>query len=227
MFADRTFWLARRWSNRELKRVAQAFKGDIVNVSGWQDRDKEGGFYRSYFPDAASYAVTNHVGAGDRGFQRQAGEIPLDLTAPLPDELKRRFDVVFNHTVLEHIFEVGSAFANLCALSRDVVIVVVPFSQLQHENASYGDYWRFTPSALRRMFQDNGFTIVYESESPQRNAAIYLFFVASRNPERYRDKLPPHQPIKRAGRWIGSSVVVSGIGFVRTRAARLWASIRT
>ncbi len=219
MLTDRKYLLARYWSNRELRKIAPLFTGDVVNVSGWDDRDKEGERYESYFAGATSYQRTNY--RGFRGYAGEPGEVPLDLTAPLPDELRGRFDVSYNHTVLEHIFEVRTAFSNLCAMSRDVVIVVVPFSQVQHESDSYGDYWRFTPSALRKMFQDEGLTVIYESESPDKNAAIYLLFVASRHPERHRASMPKHQPIKLAGTWIGSSLLVSGIQFATHRARKL------
>lgn len=219
MLIDRMYLLARYWSNRELRKIAPVFRGDVVNVSGWDDRDKEGGRYSSYFSAASSYKRTNY--RGFRGYAGEPGEIPLDLTAPLPEELRGAFDVAYNHTVLEHIFDVRTAFANLCAMSRDVVIVVVPFSQVQHESDSYGDYWRFTPSALRKMFEAEGLTVIYESESPDRDAAVYLLFVASRHPERHRESMPSHRPIKRAGAWIGASLVVSGIQFATNRARRL------
>jgi len=219
MLTDRKYLLPRYWSNRELRKIAPLFTGDVVNVSGWDDRDKEGGRYESYFSRASTYQRTNY--GGHRGFKGGAGEIALDLTAPLPDELRGRFDVTFNHTVLEHIFDVRTAFANLCAMSRDVVIVVVPFSQVQHESDSYGDYWRFTPSALRKMFEEQGLSVVYESESPDKDAAIYLLFVASRHPEKHRAAMPRHAPIKLAGTWIGASLLVSGIQFATHRARKL------
>lgn len=127
----------------------------------------------------------------------------LDLGGELPAALEQRFDVVFNHTTLEHIFEVRRAFANLCRLSRDVVIVVVPFAQQQHETESFGDYWRFTPSCLRQLYAENGLTVAYESESPYADAACYLFFVGARRAERWRDRLPRAAPIRTAGSWIG------------------------
>ena len=43
---------------------------------------------------------------------------------------------MFNHTTLEHIFEVNTAFDNMCAMSNDVVILVLPFAQVQHETGS-------------------------------------------------------------------------------------------
>ena len=217
MLTDKKHILVRKWSNRVLRTIAPKFEGEMVNVSGWDDRDKEGGHYRDYFVGARSYMRTNYP--GHRGFGGAADEVQLDLCEPLPDELRRRFDVAFNHTVLEHIFDVRTAFANLCEMSRDAVIVVVPFSQVQHESDSYGDYWRFTPTCLRRLFKDNGMEVVFEAESPHHDASIYLLFVGSRNPERYTSLR--YRRISEAGSWIGRSYLISGAQFARHRAGKL------
>lgn len=181
---DRKFRLPRVWSNRELSRFASRFDGSVVNVSAWRDEDKEGRHYRDYFSGAREYYVSNYV-SNARGLQGDIeNEFFLDLTEPLPSE-QRTFDVVFNHTVLEHIFEVDQAFANLCALSKDVVIVVVPF--LQEEHADYGDFWRFTPQSLGRLFDKNGFELLYLNYNDDRNASIYVFAIGSKHPERWSE----------------------------------------
>jgi hypothetical protein len=200
MFTDRQFRLPRLWSNRELRKIGPLFSGAIVNVSGWRDEDKQGGFYRAYFPNAASYEVTNFEGfraggAGDPSF--------LDLEKPLPPERHGRFDAVFNHTTLEHVYDVRLAMANLCALARDCVIVVVPFAQVQHEVDDFKDFWRFTPTALRRMFAENGLETVYEAANHDLHAGIYILMVASRNPQSWTGKFPVGQPITDAAWPVG------------------------
>lgn len=205
---DRKYRLARIWSNRELECIAKFFSGDIVNVSGASDQDKEGRFYFDYFINKRSYVVTNF--SGDRGFENKTNEIFLDLSVEIPEELFQRFDVVFNHTMLEHVFDIFQAFKNLCNLTKDVVIVVVPFAQIQHAiNMTYDDYWRFTPSAIRKLFQVNGLEVVYEAESPYTDAAVYLFFVGSRHPDKWRGVFPKYSSIKQAGCWIGNKQVVN------------------
>lgn len=204
MSLDRKFRLPRIWSNAELRRIGPLFTGDVVNVSAWEDGDKQGGSYRAYFPQAASYAITNY--GGTRGASAaNTGEIALDLAAELPAALRARFDVVFNHTTLEHIYEIRRAFANLCAMSRDVVIVVVPFAQIEHQTDSFGDFWRFAPGALRTLFAENGLSVVYEAESPDRNAGVYLLFVGARDAARWRPLMPHAAKVRDAGRWIGAS----------------------
>lgn len=197
MFTEREFRIPRLWSNAELRRIGSLIEGSVVNVSGWKDSDKDGGRYRDYFPKASHYTVTNFE--GHRGFQGGESEIFLDLTASLPGELQEKFDVVFNHTTLEHIFEINAAFDALCGMSRDLVIVVVPFIQTQHENKNVLDYWRFTPTALREMFRRRGFETVYEAANSHAVAGIYILFVASRHPERWRGKMPDFQPLHAVG----------------------------
>jgi hypothetical protein len=66
---SRRFTYARRWSNRESRKRAPLFGGSVVNVSGWQDSDKQGKKYKDYFSDASSYDITNYppAYAGIRG----------------------------------------------------------------------------------------------------------------------------------------------------------------
>jgi len=201
MLADKQSRAIRIWSNQEIKKLAPLFTGDVVNVSAWDDRDKQGEYYKDYFSKASGYYYTNHPGI--RGYQKKENEYLLDLTDNLPAELQGRFDVVFNHTTFEHIFEVRKAFKNFCDMTRDVAIVVVPFSQLQHETESWKDYWRFTPSCIREMFQENGLEVIYEAESKYKRAAVYLLLVGSRHPERWKDQMPKFKPIEKAGKWIG------------------------
>jgi hypothetical protein len=200
---DRTFRLPRVWSNQILREIAPLAYGEIINVSGWDDRDKEGGHYREYFVHAHAYYISNY--SGERGLSdaRAITNFNIDLSIPLSESLIGRFDVVYNHTTLEHIFELDIAFGNLCSLSRDLVIVVVPFAQPLHFTSSYGDYWRFTPMTLRQLFIKNGFEVVYEAANNDENAGIYLFFVGSKRPGDWKDKMPDWRPIDSLGNWIG------------------------
>jgi hypothetical protein len=126
----RRFRAARCWSNQVLRAIAPSFDGDVLNVSGWRDEDKEGGRYRDYFSRARSYGVTNFGGyRGDSG----GAQVQLDLEGELPPGLAASVDVVFNHTTLEHVFDVFRAVSNLCRMTRDLVIVVVPAIQEEHE----------------------------------------------------------------------------------------------
>ncbi len=190
----------RIWSNKELKKISKFFGGDIINLSGWEDKDKEGGFYKNYFKNVKSYTVSNYTPSHA---DNPMTEIVLDLEAPLPKKLVRKFDVVLSHTNLEHIFDIFTAFKNHCDLSRDVVIVIVPFIQQQHETAEFKDYWRPTPSALRELFKRNGFTTIYEAFNDEPNTVNYLLFAGSRNPKKWEKVLPKYTELYQIAKWAG------------------------
>jgi hypothetical protein len=180
----------RRWSNAELRKVAPLFNGQVANVSGWRDEDKEHGHYRDYFSSATEYAITNYWGSAQAN-DGHPDSIPLDLTADLPAEFHQRFDVVFNHTVLEHIDDLEKAFGNLCAMTRDVAVVIVPYIQDIHfTEGLYGDCWRFTPHGLNFMFRRHGLELVYLTANDGIWYPIYLFAVASRKPAQWKGVLP-------------------------------------
>lgn len=184
----RRFRAARAWSNQVLRQIAPLMGGAVLNVSGWRDEDKQGGHYRDYFTNAGSYSVSNY-GGGFRG-ELSDHDLALDLEADLPPEFHGLADVVFNHTTLEHVFDVFKAVRNLCSLTRDIVIVVVPAIQEEHPSPDFDDYWRFMSGSLRKLFESNGLTPVLLVSSPYRDCAVYHFLVAARHPESWRDVMP-------------------------------------
>ncbi len=186
MFIDRVYRLPRLWANDQLARFAPLFDGHVVNVSAWRDEDKDGRHYRDYFTAAASYEITNYK-AEARGLQGVDGEIYLDLAQPLDANLADRWDLVFNHTTLEHVYDLQMAFANLCRATRDVVVLVVPFLQPFH--ADYGDYWRMSPLAVSKAFATNGLETLYCNYNTHKRASVYVFAIASKQPHRWREPI--------------------------------------
>lgn len=180
---DKKYSIPRNWSNTELKKVASFFKGKVVNVSGWQDKDKEGNYYKKYFTSAEEYYLTNYL-SEVRGFQGNIkNEIFLDLEKDLSADLIKKFDVVFNHTTLEHVFDIFKAFENLCKLSKDIVIMVLPFIQEVH--GDYGDYWRLTPQAINRLFIQNKYSLIYLNYSKNSKNSIYIFAIGSMKADKW------------------------------------------
>jgi len=165
-------------------KFAPYLKGNIINVSGWKDIDKEGKKYADYFKNAETYTISNYK-AELKGIQGYENEIFLDLTAELDKSLIKKYDVVFNHTTLEHIYKVKDAFKNLCLLSKNIVIIVVPF--LQQVHGSYDDYWRFSPSVIKKLFEENGLSLIYLSFNNHKKASIYIFAIGSRNPDKEKE----------------------------------------
>jgi hypothetical protein len=197
----------RRFSNLVLRKYLAHMSGDIVNVSGWRDSDKEGGRYRDYYAASGRYVVSRVVGEGgmDAEIPTDCEAVYLDLNQPLNDELLRKFDVVFCHTVLEHVFDAATALRNLALLSRDVVVVVVPFSQSVHYTDSYLDYHRFAPYALREFFEREGFSVLLSDHNAQPFFPVYIIFIASRMPDKHRayftDAPRQFDVIIAPGRW--------------------------
>lgn len=197
----------RVWSNRVLRAYLGAFSGDVINVSGWKDEDKEGGRYRDYYGHVERYVVSNVE--GDRGMPAEppagAESLFLDLEAALDPALERQFDVVFAHTVLEHVFDLLGALETLSRLTRDVVVIVVPFSQRVHYTHSYGDYVRVSPLLLKRFFEERGFTVLLSASNDQPFQPVYVVFVAARDgarhAEAFRDAPRDHDIEIHPSRW--------------------------
>lgn len=210
--APRQSYLARLWSNEVLSQIGALCDGDIVNVSAWNDSDKAGAYYRSYFPQARSYSLTNY--GGGKGALSEDIDLPcyhLDLEQPCPEELRGKFDVVFNHTTLEHVFEVFQAVETLCDLSSDAVLCVVPWVQRVHGPPDFMDYWRFTPYALEKLFARSGMTIAYQSATPYDNSAIYNVFLATRHPERWTQRLAGVQRTHNTGDRLFHNGIISRV----------------
>lgn len=200
---DKKFRLPRIWSNSELKKISHLFHENVINVSAGENIDKEGSTYDKYFYNALEFWTSNYSPGSFRGFSGQNMELLIDLETDLPNELINNFQVVFNHTTLEHVFNVFKAFENLCKLSKDVVILIVPFAQEQHENSGYLDYWRFTPTCIRKLFEINNYQTIYEAANNDFNTSTYLFFIASKNPQNWLNKMPSYSKIQCAANWIG------------------------
>ena len=180
----------RPWSNDELKKFVHLFKGDVINVSAGNDADKEGAYYRDYFSASSSYTISNYKKTQIEGYKEI--ELDLNLFLSADSSLVGGFDVVFSHTVLEHIYDVRTAVANLCRISRDIVITVVPFLQAFHHVetdglASYHDYWRLSPYTLKQLFKENGFETIYISWNNDPIGNIYIFHIASKKPQHWEN----------------------------------------
>lgn len=83
-------------------------------------------------------------------------DLIADITAPA-EEVRRAFgsrtySTIFCISVLEHIPDVFSAARNISLLLRSggILIISVPFVFRHHGYP--GDYWRFTPEAVRHLF---------------------------------------------------------------------------
>ncbi|MDC0376028.1 class I SAM-dependent methyltransferase, partial [Pelagibacteraceae bacterium] len=190
--------------NKILKKYSYLFKGDIINVSASSDSDKNCSFvnyyfgnydagarYKDYFKNAASYTISNYPNDTTNIKLDKTNMIFLDLEEKLPNNLINKFDVVYSHTVFEHIFDIFKAFENLCMLSKDIVIFVVPqFQRIHDYHRGYKDYWRFTPFAVDELFKRNNLTVLYRETTTGFSESMYLFYIASKNPDKWKKYFP-------------------------------------
>ena len=190
--------MSRKWSNSELRKFSHLFTGEVLNVSAGDNIDKEGNTYDAYFYNASSFRISNYNPGSFRGFTGKDNELLLDLESDI--ELEEIADVVMNHTVLEHVFNVWKAFSNLCKLSRDIVILITPFIQCQHETNDYKDYWRLSPTALRKLFDINKMDVIYQSVND--GPGVYVFTIATKNKDKWKAYFPKLKQITNAGYWI-------------------------
>lgn len=200
---------ARHWSNGEIKRAISPLEGvdSVLNVSGFDDRDKQGGVYRDYFHFAGSYSLSYYPSDVCKGRAdiSNNNKIQVDLMKSLSDELLSRFDLVFNHTVLEHVKNPFVAYSNIVKMSNDLVLTVVPFRQQFHFiPGQFGDYFRITPMGMRLLNELNGMTELFESTTPSPAGEIYIVSLATKLPEAhlgYPRELPDLDALNnRAGR---------------------------
>jgi hypothetical protein len=204
LICEGVFRKPRLRTNVILERFAHMFSGKIINVSGSSDSDKNsslydyyvgnydsGKKYKEYFINSDSYTVSNYPNDKTEYSLDKTDMIFLDLEETLSEKTYMKYDVVFNHTVFEHIFDIFTAFKNLCLLSNDIVIFVVPqFQRIHDYHRGYKDYWRFTPFAVDKLFEESGFTVLYRETTVGFSESMYLFYIATRNPNKWKDKFP-------------------------------------
>lgn len=211
-FAEGIFRRPRIQTNRLLRKHAALFKGDIINVSGADDFDKqvgirsylsnhydEGNEYRTYFSNARSYSISNYPYDTTDLNAAKDNLVYIDLEEELDSHLVGKFDVVLNHTVLEHVFDIFLAFKNLCLMSKDIVILIVPQFQMLHDfNRGYKDYWRFTPFSIEKLFSNNGFTVLYRNATHGFSESTYLYTIASKKPDTWKGIFGSLVPIEQS-----------------------------
>lgn len=180
------FRQARLWCNDLLRPIAGLCEGDVITVSAWKDEDKEEGHVKDHFVRASTYAISNYGGCRGAG---DAGEIELDLEAPLPQERHGRSNVADSHTILEHVLNAFAAVRNLRALSKEIVIVIVPCMQKVHDSKHFSDYWRVTVPGNKGFLEANGMEAVYLLSSHGCSSADYDLCLESRHPERWCQRL--------------------------------------
>lgn len=87
----------------------------------------------------------------------RGGEIVTDLNVPLNPAHHNSYDVVVDTGTLEHCFNVGVAFENMCRLPRigGLLISAAPMTKVNH------GFWNFSPCAYDNYFRQNQFDSLF------------------------------------------------------------------
>ena len=180
----------RTWSNKEIRKIAGhlGHLDSIINVSGWKDEDKEGHFYRSYF-SCNKYIISNFEKDSERGAVEK-NSVFIDLEEKVSNEFKHKFDLVFNHTIIEHIYNPFNTLDNLFDLSRNYILCVSPWKQKLHFSpGNYADYLRLSPFFFRRWAKENSLKVIYESVTPSYYLEIYYVVLLAKNTDLHENIL--------------------------------------
>jgi hypothetical protein len=87
----------------------------------------------------------------------RGGEIIADLNMPLGVNHHGKYDVVIDTGTLEHCFNVGTAFENMCRMARigGFIVSAAPMSKVNH------GFWNFSPCAYDNYFRQNRFDSIF------------------------------------------------------------------
>jgi SAM-dependent methyltransferase len=178
----------RSWSNDRLKHIAKSLPNfeHAINVSGNLDSDKQGGLYRDYF-QVENYEISSYP--DDKAYSNPLMQINIDLdadTSQINKEHFQKYDLVFTHTVLEHIKNPFQAFQNMEKLlaPNGILITVAPFIyKFHYSGENFGDYWRYTPHSIDLLHKSNGLFTNLMEVGPDKGYEKYLISLATRKNE--------------------------------------------
>ncbi len=86
----------------------------------------------------------------------RGGEIVCDLNVHIDAKHHSQYDLVVDTGTLEHCFNVGVAFENMCRMVNvgGLIISAAPMSKVNH------GFWNFSPCAYENYFRQNNFDIL-------------------------------------------------------------------
>jgi hypothetical protein len=95
-------------------------------------------------------------------------EIIVDLNVPLDQKYHEKYDLVVDTGTLEHCFNVGIAFENMCKLAcvGGLIISAAPMTKINH------GFWNFSPCAYENYFSQNKFKILFLGAFYKENGKI-------------------------------------------------------
>lgn len=101
----------------------------------------------------------------------RGNELIIDLNLPIDEAFHCKYDLVIDTGTLEHCFNVGTAFMNMCSLVKvgGYLITAAPMSKMNH------GFWNFSPCVYDNFFSKNKFSIEFIAGfQMQKNKAIRI-----------------------------------------------------
>lgn len=151
---------------RDLKVELASVHGDVLDVGAGAQP------YRPLLPSGARYrAIDTAAAEEDFGYHLPDTEYFEGDRWPVEDA---SVDVVLATETLEHVPEPSSFLAEAHRVLREGgrIVLTVPFAARWHYIPH--DYWRFTPSSLRKLLQEAGFeNVVVHARGNEVTVACY------------------------------------------------------
>jgi len=130
---------------------------DILKQSGLIDDKSKFGrneledsvlFFKAFgFKEVHALDVSDYEGA----------DIIFNLNEDVPNEYVERFDVVYDGGVIEHVFQVNTAFANICKMTKVGGYI---FNHNPVYNYLYNTFWNISPQMFLEFYAANDYLII-------------------------------------------------------------------
>ena len=116
--------------------------GDELRPNG-----KPGGNYR-FFGEGNTYRTLDFDKTFNPDIVGDICNMPLEANS---------FDLIICSQTLEHVWDFRAAIKDIHRVTRKYAIIDCPFIYPYHPEKEFGDYWRFSVSALERLAKEVGF----------------------------------------------------------------------
>jgi hypothetical protein len=88
----------------------------------------------------------------------RGNETVVDLNYPISDSYHGQYDLVIDTGTLEHCFNVGTAFINMCKLANPInglILTAAPMNKMNH------GFWNFSPCLYADFIEQNNFLLLF------------------------------------------------------------------
>jgi hypothetical protein len=163
----------------DLEEARFMLRDDFEKVRSWHGMD-----HLSEIIDTSDFFKKINCTVDYFDFQKfRGGEIICDLNHPLEARHHGSYDFVIDTGTLEHCFNVGVAFENMCRLAKigGIIVSAAPMTKINH------GFWNFSPCVYENYFRQNNFKIMFFAGFYKGGGGISKFEVSPSS----RQTVPP------------------------------------